>query len=154
MKVGALCEKSIQALVLGSLGSRLTLVHPDPATSPASCRLGSWKSPERPASSGRTRLARAPALGKEAETILVPGGRRVPRVPKVFMCDSRDLTLQAILSNGVATVRQTLRRTFNAMAAERAKKRRKLVLTPDYINYPVNSRQRRKRQCDPHYQTS
>jgi hypothetical protein len=36
--------------------------------------------------------------------------------------------LQAILSNGVATVRQTLRRMFSALAAERAKKRRKLVL--------------------------
>jgi len=45
------------------------------------------------------------------------------------------LTLQAILSNGVATVRQTLSRVFSAMAAERAKKGRKLVLTPDYINY-------------------
>jgi len=33
---------------------------------------------------------------------------------------------------GVATVRQTLSRVFSAMAAERAKKRRKLVLTPDY----------------------
>src|SRR5438876_6725606 len=47
-----------------------------------------------------------------------------------LMCGSQDLTLQAILSNGVATVRQTLRRMFSAMAAERAKKRRKLVLTP------------------------
>ena len=45
-------------------------------------------------------------------------------------CDSQDLTLQAILSNGVATVRQTLSRVFSAMAAERAKKRSKLVLTP------------------------
>jgi hypothetical protein len=48
------------------------------------------------------------------------------------MCGSQDLTLQAILSNGVATVRQTLRRMFSAMAAEGAKKRRKLVLTPVY----------------------
>ncbi len=47
-------------------------------------------------------------------------------------CDSQDLTLQAILSNGVTTVRQTLRRMFSAMAAERAKKRRKLVLRPGY----------------------
>jgi hypothetical protein len=31
----------------------------------------------------------------------------------------------------VAPVRQTLRRMFSAMVAERAKKRRKLVLTPD-----------------------
>jgi hypothetical protein len=54
-----------------------------------------------------------------------------------FSCDSQDLTLQAILSNGVATVRQTLRRMFRAMAAERAKKRHKLVLTPGYINYPT-----------------
>jgi hypothetical protein len=45
-------------------------------------------------------------------------------------CDSQDLTLQAMLSNGVVTVRQTLRRMFSAMAAERAKKRRKFVLTP------------------------
>ena len=37
------------------------------------------------------------------------------------ICDSQDLTLQAILSNGVATVRQILRRMFSAMAAERAK---------------------------------
>jgi len=43
---------------------------------------------------------------------------------------SQDLTLQAILSNGVATVRQTLGRMFSAMAAEKAKKWRKLVLTP------------------------
>src|SRR2546426_9600518 len=50
---------------------------------------------------------------------------------------SQDLTLQAILSNGVATVRQTLRRMFSAMAAERAKKRRKLVLTPGFVNYSV-----------------
>jgi hypothetical protein len=48
-----------------------------------------------------------------------------------LICGSQDLTLQAILSNGVATVRRTLRRMFSAMAAERAKKRRKLVLTPD-----------------------
>ena len=51
-----------------------------------------------------------------------------------LMCGSQDLTLQAILSNGIATVRQTLRRMFSAMAAERAKKRRKLVLTPDYVS--------------------
>ncbi len=48
----------------------------------------------------------------------------------MLRCDSQDLTLQAILSNGVATVRQTLRRMFSAMAAERAKKRRTLVLRP------------------------
>jgi len=48
-------------------------------------------------------------------------------------CGSQDLTLQAILSNGVATVRQTLSRVFSAMAAERAKKGRKLVLTPVII---------------------
>ena len=52
-----------------------------------------------------------------------------------LMCGSQDLTLQAILSNGVATVRQTLRRMFSAMAAERAKKRRKLVLTPVNNNH-------------------
>jgi hypothetical protein len=52
------------------------------------------------------------------------------------MCDSEDLTLQAILSNGVATVRQTIRRIFSAMAAAWTKKRCKLVLTPDYISYP------------------
>ena len=52
-----------------------------------------------------------------------------------YCCDSQDLTLQAILSNGVATVRQTLRRMFSAMAAERAKKRRKLVLTPVNNNH-------------------
>ncbi len=51
------------------------------------------------------------------------------------LCGVQDLTLQAILSNGVATVRQTLRRMFSAMAAERAKKRRKLVLTPDNNSY-------------------
>ena len=33
-------------------------------------------------------------------------------------CDSQDLTLLAILSNGVATVRQTLSRVFSAMAAD------------------------------------
>ena len=49
-------------------------------------------------------------------------------------CDSQDLTLQAILSNGVATVRQTLSRVFSAMGAERAKKGRKLVLRPGYVN--------------------
>ena len=38
-----------------------------------------------------------------------------------LMCGSQDLTLQAILSNGVATVRQTLRRMFSAMAAERGR---------------------------------
>jgi hypothetical protein len=43
--------------------------------------------------------------------------------------------LQAILSNGVATVRQILRPMFSAMAAERAKKRRKLVLGPGYDTY-------------------
>jgi len=53
-------------------------------------------------------------------------------------CDSQDLTLQAILSNGVATVRQTLRRMFSAMAAERAKKRHKLVLTPVSDSYRAN----------------
>jgi hypothetical protein len=58
-----------------------------------------------------------------------------PRI--VFTCDSQDLTLQAILSNGVASVRQTLRRMFSAMAAERAKKRRKLVQTPGYDNYQI-----------------
>ena len=56
-----------------------------------------------------------------------------------LMCGSQDLTLQAILSNGVATVRQTLRRMFSAMAAERAKKRRKLVLTPVFDNNPLKS---------------
>ena len=50
----------------------------------------------------------------------------------MLRCDSQDLTLQAILSNGVATVRQTLRRMFSAMAAERAKERRKLLLRPGY----------------------
>jgi hypothetical protein len=49
-------------------------------------------------------------------------------------CDSQDLTLLAILSNGVATVRQTLSRVFSAMAAERAKKGRKLVLTPGFAS--------------------
>jgi hypothetical protein len=53
------------------------------------------------------------------------------------MCDSQDLTLQAILSNGVATVRQTLWRMFSAMAAERAKKGRKLVLRLDFDNHGV-----------------
>jgi len=33
---------------------------------------------------------------------------------------------------GFATVRQTLRRMFSAMAAEKAKKQRKLVLRPGY----------------------
>jgi hypothetical protein len=50
----------------------------------------------------------------------------------VLRCDRQDLTLEDILSNGFATVRQTLRRMFSAMAAERAKKRRKLVLRPGY----------------------
>jgi hypothetical protein len=53
----------------------------------------------------------------------------------VLMCDSQDFTLQAILSNGVATVRQTLSRVFSAMAAEWAKKGRKLVLRPDFGSY-------------------
>jgi hypothetical protein len=48
-------------------------------------------------------------------------------------CDSQDWTFQAILSNRIATVRQTLRRMFSAMAAERANKRRTFVLTPDYV---------------------
>src|SRR5438105_7029398 len=64
--------------------------------------------------------------------------RRLQRLQEILdelNCGSQDLTLQAILSNGVATVRQTLSRVFSAMAAERAKKGRKLVLTPDYINY-------------------
>ena len=55
--------------------------------------------------------------------------RAIMRIGR-FSCLSRDLTLQTILSNGVATVRQTLKRMFSAMAAERAKKRRKLVITP------------------------
>jgi hypothetical protein len=42
------------------------------------------------------------------------------------MCDRQDLTLQAILSNGVAIVRQTL--------GWGAKKRRKLALWPDFIS--------------------
>jgi hypothetical protein len=50
-----------------------------------------------------------------------PGGRGCP--PSSLSCDSQDLTLQAILSNGVATVRQILSRVFSAMAAQRAKKR-------------------------------
>jgi hypothetical protein len=49
------------------------------------------------------------------------------------MCDSQDLTLQPILSNGVATVRQTLSRLFSAMAAEWANRLRKLVSWPGYI---------------------
>ena len=49
----------------------------------------------------------------------------------VLNCDSQDLTLQSMLSDGVATVRQTLSRILSAMA-ERAKKGRKLVLTPFY----------------------
>lgn len=36
----------------------------------------------------------------------------------VIICDSRDLTLQAIPSNGVAAVRQNLRPMFSATAAE------------------------------------
>jgi hypothetical protein len=63
---------------------------------------------------------------------LIRGGETTRGIKK--KCGSQDLTLQAILSNGVATVRQTLRRIFSAMAAERAKKRRKLVLTPVYNN--------------------
>jgi hypothetical protein len=50
----------------------------------------------------------------------------------VLRCDSQDLTLEDILRMGFATVRPTLRRMFRAMAAERAKKRRKLVLKPGY----------------------
>ena len=46
----------------------------------------------------------------------------------VLNCDSQDLTLQSMLSDGVATVRQTLSRILSAMA-ERAKKGRKLVQT-------------------------
>jgi hypothetical protein len=52
------------------------------------------------------------------------------------MCDCQDLTLRAILSNGVATVRQTFSRVFSAIAAERAKKR-ELVLTPGYVKNPT-----------------
>src|SRR5207244_8360138 len=44
-----------------------------------------------------------------------------------------------IVSNGGATVRQTLSRVFSAMAAERAKKGRKLVLTPDWVSVAVQS---------------
>jgi hypothetical protein len=46
------------------------------------------------------------------------------------ICDSQDLALHTVMSDGVATVRQTLSRAFSAMAAERAKKGRKLVLRP------------------------
>ena len=60
-------------------------------------------------------------------------GTRVP--PSSLSCDSQDLTLQAILSNGVATFRQILSRVFSAMAAERAKKGRKLVIRPGFDSY-------------------
>ena len=53
--------------------------------------------------------------------------------PPSLSCDSQDLTLQAILSNGVATVRQILSRVFSAMAAERTKKGRQLVIRPDSV---------------------
>jgi len=43
---------------------------------------------------------------------------------------------------GVATVRQTLSRVFSAMAAERAKKRRKLVLTPVNHSHPDGDQKR------------
>jgi hypothetical protein len=55
-------------------------------------------------------------------------------------CDSQDLTLQAILSDGVTTVRQTFRRNVYRNGVERARKRRKLVLTPflQTIGLPEN----------------
>ncbi len=70
----------------------------------------------------------------EVSTICGTNVRLRERPAGYFMqrCDSQDLTLQAILSNGVTTVRQTLRRMFSGMTAERAKKRRKLVLGPGY----------------------
>ena len=70
----------------------------------------------------------------EGSTICGTNVRLRERPAEYFMlrCDSQDLTLQDILSNGVATVRQTLRRMFSAMAAEGAKERRKLVLRPGY----------------------
>src|SRR5439155_25215053 len=54
-----------------------------------------------------------------------------------LMCGSQDLTLHAIMAYGVCTVRQTLRRMFSAMAAERGRKRRKLGLTPVNNNHRV-----------------
>ena len=57
------------------------------------------------------------------------------RSKRLLLCNSLDSTLRAILSNGVATVRQTLSWMFSAMADERAKKRRKLVLMPGFNTY-------------------
>ena len=59
----------------------------------------------------------------EGSTVCGTNVRLRERPAGYFMlrCDSQDLTLQDILSNGVATVRQTLGRMFSAMAAERAK---------------------------------
>ena len=60
----------------------------------------------------------------------------------MLRCDSQDLTLQAILSNAVTTVRQTLRRMFSAMAAEGAKERCKLVLRPPLKRAVTRCKQR------------
>jgi hypothetical protein len=70
---------------------------------------------------------------EESDRALTSEGREAIALEDLYdvSCDSQDSTLQAILSNGVATVRQTLSRVFSVMAAERAKKGRKLVLTPD-----------------------
>ena len=56
------------------------------------------------------------------------------------LCGVQDLTLQAILSNGVATVRQTLSRMFGEWLLRGAKKRRTLVLTPGYNSCELGER--------------
>ncbi len=54
--------------------------------------------------------------------------------PLLLKCDSQDLTLQAILSKWGRYCQADPWRMFSAMATERAKKRRKLVLTLDYAS--------------------
>jgi hypothetical protein len=48
------------------------------------------------------------------------------------ICDSQDLTLQAILSNAVAIVRQTLRRMFSGMVGLRERRTARAYVSADY----------------------
>jgi hypothetical protein len=68
----------------------------------------------------------------QARLVLRPVDEGAPFKSKLY---SQDLTLQAILSNGVATVMQILSRVFSVMAAERAEKGRKLAIRPVNDSY-------------------
>jgi hypothetical protein len=80
-----------------------------------------------------TRLAASNGLNTKldgaASSLRISDGLNLSANESLYLCQ-QDSTLQPILSNAVATVRQTLRRMFRAMVAETAKKRRKLVLSP------------------------